>query len=145
MGIIAVARDGVIHELDRPYVHLKFRDMNTTQRNTVRRWIRTLRSGTYPQGMGRLKSNTGYCCLGVLCDTALPGTFTYEHGEWKYVVDGISSLVSFPAHRWTSVTGFPLEIHGILMWMNDDARLSFDEIADMLDILLVDPEMVKHV
>lgn len=31
-------------------------------------WIAALRSGKYKQAKGLLKSNTGFCCLGVACD-----------------------------------------------------------------------------
>jgi hypothetical protein len=45
------------------------------------KWIEALESGEYPQdpGGGRLKTDAGYCCLGVLCEldgetwTKLPG------------------------------------------------------------------------
>lgn len=33
-------------------------------------WLQALRSGEYEQEQGRLKSSTGFCCLGVLCDIA---------------------------------------------------------------------------
>jgi hypothetical protein len=32
------------------------------------KWITALESGEYKQGKDRLKSNKGFCCLGVLCD-----------------------------------------------------------------------------
>lgn len=32
------------------------------------RWVSALRSGRYEQAKYRLRSDTGYCCLGVLCD-----------------------------------------------------------------------------
>jgi uncharacterized protein YeaC (DUF1315 family) len=32
------------------------------------KWIDALRSGKYSQGSEKLRSEQGYCCLGVLCD-----------------------------------------------------------------------------
>lgn len=32
------------------------------------KWLAALRSGEYPQSVGALRSDAGYCCLGVLCD-----------------------------------------------------------------------------
>ena len=32
------------------------------------KWIDALRSGKYEQGSEKLRSQQGYCCLGVLCD-----------------------------------------------------------------------------
>ena len=34
------------------------------------KWIAALESGKYPQTMGVLKNDEGYCCLGVLCTVA---------------------------------------------------------------------------
>lgn len=38
-------------------------------------WIAALRSGKYKQAQGVLKSDTGFCCLGVACDLADPQTW----------------------------------------------------------------------
>jgi hypothetical protein len=43
-------------------------------------WVNALRSGKYEQGSERLRSVSGYCCLGVLCDI-----YAKEHNtEWKF-------------------------------------------------------------
>jgi hypothetical protein len=43
-------------------------------------WVNALRSGKYEQGSERLRSVSGYCCLGVLCDI-----YAQEHNtEWKF-------------------------------------------------------------
>lgn len=31
-------------------------------------WVNALRSGDYPQASGWLRTDEGYCCLGVLCE-----------------------------------------------------------------------------
>lgn len=33
-----------------------------------KKWLEALRSGKYKQDRGYLKTDEGYCCLGVLCD-----------------------------------------------------------------------------
>jgi hypothetical protein len=44
------------------------------------KWIDALLSGKYEQGSEKLRSVTGYCCLGVLCDL-----YSQEHNvEWKF-------------------------------------------------------------
>ena len=44
------------------------------------KWIDALRSGKYEQGSERLRSVSGYCCLGVLCDI-----YAKEHNtEWEF-------------------------------------------------------------
>lgn len=35
------------------------------------KWIAALESGDYPQTMGKLQDDIGFCCLGVLCDLAV--------------------------------------------------------------------------
>lgn len=34
-------------------------------------WVEALLSGDYDQGRGYLRSDKGFCCLGVLCDLAV--------------------------------------------------------------------------
>ena len=44
------------------------------------KWIDALRSDKYEQGSGKLRSVTGYCCLGVLCDL-----YSQEHNtQWEF-------------------------------------------------------------
>ena len=43
-------------------------------------WVDALRSGKYEQGSERLRSVSGFCCLGVLCDI-----YAKEHDvEWDF-------------------------------------------------------------
>jgi len=43
-------------------------------------WVNALRSGKYEQSSERLRSVSGYCCLGVLCDI-----YAQEHNtEWEF-------------------------------------------------------------
>lgn len=44
------------------------------------KWIDALRSGKYEQGSEKLRTVTGYCCLGVLCDL-----YAQEHDtQWEF-------------------------------------------------------------
>lgn len=44
------------------------------------KWIDALRSGKYEQGSEKLRTMTGYCCLGVLCNI-----YAQEHNtQWKF-------------------------------------------------------------
>lgn len=44
------------------------------------KWIDALRSGKYEQGSEKLRSVSGYCCLGVLCDL-----YSQEHDvKWEF-------------------------------------------------------------
>lgn len=56
-------------------------------------WIEALRSGKFKQAQGRLKTENGYCCLGVLCELhrrEVGGTEwkRYSSEEGKYIYDG---------------------------------------------------------
>ncbi len=39
--------------------------------SVIEKWIKALRSGDFQQCRGALKTNKGYCCLGVLCELYL--------------------------------------------------------------------------
>lgn len=43
-----------------------------------RNWVEALRSGKYTQSQGRLRTNEGFCCLGVLCDIVSPQLWTHN-------------------------------------------------------------------
>lgn len=44
------------------------------------KWIDALRSGKYEQGSEKLRTVSGYCCLGVLCDL-----YAQEHNtQWEF-------------------------------------------------------------
>lgn len=42
----------------------------TDKHELRKRWVEALRSGQYEQARGCLKSNDGYCCLGVAAEVA---------------------------------------------------------------------------
>ena len=65
--------------------------MNT---EVKQKWIDALRSGKYEQGSEKLRSVTGYCCLGVLCDL-----YSKEQGaEWEF--RGITETNLQPKDYW---------------------------------------------
>ena len=43
--------------------------------NLKQKWVRALRSGKYTQATGALRTDDGFCCLGVLCDV-------YDSDKW---------------------------------------------------------------
>lgn len=106
-----------------------------------RQWVDALRSGEYEQGArGTLKSESGYCCLGVLCDLAVksgeiddliwrkgnPGS---PDGLWAIEkINDSSTLVPIPAVvEWAGMDDEnPVVKFGT-------ARLSVAELNDGLD------------
>ena len=58
------------------------------------KWIDALRSGKYEQGSEKLRTVTGYCCLGVLCDL-----YSQEHNtQWEF--RGIEETNLQPMDYW---------------------------------------------
>ena len=103
------------------------------------KWIEALRSGKYKQGRDVLRSSDDrFCCLGVLCDISGQGQWEGESSEAGYYYyerngqpaefEGIN-LPSFVEH-FANIEG---EDQDVLTGMNDDDRLSFNEIADWIE------------
>lgn len=87
------------------------------------KWITALRSGNYKQGVGRLRGDDKFCCLGVLCDLVVPE-------DW----DGPEQLST-----WALPPSYVIEPCGLsdatcaeLACKNDDGE-SFEEIADYIE------------
>lgn len=89
-------------------------------------WTKALRSGKYKQAKRRLKTKSGYCCLGVLCDVS---AFKGWHGiillpeevqEWSGMMSSIGEYGEFKEAN--SLTD------------DNDEGKSFDEIADIIDL-----------
>lgn len=106
-------------------------------------WVQALRSGEYNQSFCSLNNGIGYCCLGVLCDLAVKDGV----GEWRsngnmafYYGTGIheSKLwLSGQVLEWAGIKEPDPNVHGekLSTW-NDKTRLSFAEIADLIEEFL---------
>jgi hypothetical protein len=99
-------------------------------------WIKALRSGEYAQTRNALKDDKGYCCLGVLCD--LTG------GEWTRVLRRATynneifdeALESVGLSGDADQEGINIIVNGknsCLVDLNDNAQLTFNKIADLLE------------
>lgn len=107
-----------------------------------------LRSGNYKQGRSRLEVVVGnksyFCCLGVICHTLIPETRNFEFTHPTAAYDGSTASLpellhsrlgtrvgfmefSMPAWRDQGRTTYDLAV------LNDDARLTLEQIADMLE------------
>lgn len=55
------------------------------------RWVKTLMSGKYSQDTSFLKTDDGYCCLGVLCELeGVEWSEETKRGERGYYIQGTS-------------------------------------------------------
>lgn len=116
-------------------------------------WVNALRSGKYEQGSEKLRSVSGYCCLGVLCDIYAKETNT----EWEFRGRGGTNLQ--PQDYWyfgdqseflpESVMDWAeLEINNPSLRFDDgaygidqvshlnDAGYTFSQIADLIQAQL---------
>ena len=106
------------------------------------KWIDALRSGDYEQGSEKLRSVTGYCCLGVLCDL-----YAREHDtQWEFrgydelsdetnphpmdywYFDEQSEFLPYSVMDWAG-----LKTHNPSMRVDSDDDFYTDEIANLND------------
>jgi hypothetical protein len=76
-------------------------------------WIKALRSNSYKQDIGQLRSVCGFCCLGVLCDVGGATAVDDECGSIISIVMGlvgvvISLMVSLMICRSICSVSFPI-------------------------------------
>lgn len=110
-------------------------DLPPEIRSDMKKWIEALESGQYKQTRGRLYTkDTGYCCLGVaLCvhgvdndildDVEVPGSLDPLYAKSNKFLKGLIVGKS----EW-----YKPFMENELTYMNDDMKLSFEEIAAIL-------------
>jgi hypothetical protein len=108
------------------------------------KWLEALRSGKYKQFRSKLKDGNKFCCLGVLCDI-----HSQETGKkWKTQKDGTAvyidsgNVLPVEVAEWAGVSSQNPSVK--FGWMsrslaelNDFTRLSFRDIADLIEKSLV--------
>jgi hypothetical protein len=108
-----------------------------------RRWAEALRSGEYEQGQRRLcVTNPGdgsksYCCLGVA--ELIFGDDEQHLSTSAFPSEGVQHLLGLSKENAPTAVMDPPETNYFpsnltpLSWLNDGHRLSFAEIADLID------------
>ena len=108
-------------------------------KENIRLWVEALRSGKYTQGRGRLKTDVGFCCLGVACD--ISGLSTWEQAEKNegkvYHYDHAVAILPLAVREWLGIDSLFVSIsNGGQYWdlaaMNDGGK-KFGEIADLIE------------
>ena len=118
------------------------------------KWLEALRSGFYDQDRGRLRTEAGFCCLGVLCDLYAEDhkdvhwtksaedpkdvhwTTSYVEGEYTFL--GSEGTLPQPVVYWAGLKSSSPSVSYEndtceLAELNDSLNLSFDEIADVIE------------
>lgn len=100
-------------------------------------WVEALRSGKYKQSKNRLKTDDGYCCLGVLCEISNLDTFIKPLECDYYVYFKNFTMPNLLVRQWAGLKEDsqyldkdPLEI---LAQLNDRDGYSFNQIADYIE------------
>lgn len=110
----------------------------------AQRWANALRSGEFKQGFGQLEikdCETGqsyFCCLGVGCKVFIPGEKQGLRSESKILYGSFPSFQE-ESPLWLKTINDDLEFKlgvsfGVL---NDGEKYSFDEIADIVELVYV--------
>lgn len=108
------------------------------QRNIKRaraRWVAALRSGKYKQGMGKLyiHAENSYCCLGVACKVARVPS--------DKILGGFLLSYFLPiSYR----LGLTVTQEKDLVDLNDRYKKSFEEIADYIEGMPIDPSFYEN-
>lgn len=118
-------------------------------------WLAALRSGTYSQTKGYLRTDEGYCCLGVACDVAGIPSERLSTAAWNFGRYGMDQVLPEEGEEWLGVNTanpqldipfdlieqgprFPDEDFvaggvGTTLAELNDGGLTFAQIADMID------------
>lgn len=105
------------------------------------KWLEALRSGKYKQTTGNLKDDVGYCCLGVLCDvyrnTKKAKGVRWENGYIRNKKGELGGgFLPFFVMKWAGLFSVDPHIRSRsrnLSSLNDQERLSFNEIASLIE------------
>jgi hypothetical protein len=88
--------------------------MDKAQKDHLRLGLADLRSGKYPQDKGYLRTDKGFCCLGVFCDrfhkeTGQGNWIRREDGKWFFAVGGYDESSALPSEvaRWYGLASNP--------------------------------------
>ena len=106
------------------------------------KWLEALRSGKYKQGKNLLKTEDGYCCLGVLCDLHRKSTKS-KRNKWQgsYYNCGNEYTTSFLprlVQKWAGIDTKEGEFElkngekEYLTTLNDQGK-SFKQIANYIE------------
>lgn len=124
--------------------------MNMDRKAAARVWIDALRSGEYQQCDSKLRTSTGFCCMGVACDlvdrtlwtktTFDDGGVTYEYRDGNHTV-GVFPPKDVSVHlfgeRWP-------ELRLYVAHLNDGQKKTFAQIADVLEATLINDQPWHH-
>jgi hypothetical protein len=119
------------------------------KKDIATKWVEALRSGKYKKTVGCLKKtenyeNGSFCALGVLCDiyqkendNPLPeARLNPKAKKTKVSINGEFDVLPKPVMDWAGIYQSDARIPSMqanIPELNDDQKLSFKEIADVIE------------
>ncbi len=104
------------------------------------KWIEALKSDKYEQCTSRLYDGVGFCCLGVLTDVYIKET---GNGCWTFdnvFCDGnpeedvcYDEYLPPEVVKWAGLKSDNPKVGNSLSYFNDESRLDFHQIADLIE------------
>jgi hypothetical protein len=101
----------------------------------AKKWIRALKSGKYRQTKDHLRTNYGFCCLGVACDLAVKAKVipAPEKEGGQYYYDNAGAVLPRPVQTWLGLrTNSGRFGQKSLMDLNDEGK-RFKTIARIIE------------
>lgn len=126
---------------DAPRILQAWLDDPTPMPAAVRQqWLQALRSGTYTQAYGALRTGEGHCCLGVLCDRLNTEGWSVKEvnkfgcpiDEYTYTTALGESACTLLPDAIRIMVGLPLHVEGVLASCNDQG-VPFHVLADLIE------------
>lgn len=117
-------------------------------REQAQPWLDALRSNKYPQAKLRLRTDRGFCCLGVACE--VENLVAHSHEDCDYFTYNNEYEFLPTDHPYCPVVGVRGTFHGFLLaaptgptyhslTQLNDAGYSFHVIADVIEEYFVEP------
>jgi hypothetical protein len=101
------------------------------------RWVEALRSGEYEQGIGLLRKENRFCCLGVLCDLLAVPYETDPGGECAYGAEGVAGVLPAEAVEAAGLASkdgqYPQGEETTNLTSANDGGMPFPDIADIIE------------
>jgi hypothetical protein len=111
--------------------------LDITREQFIAEWVAALRSGKYPQAQGSLRTDAGFCCLGVACDIASKhGGPDWEGGSHGDVFEYDNENGALPGWLGDWLLPSPeytVPIYTMLAFRNDEHGETFAELAGVIE------------
>lgn len=104
------------------------------KKSIAMKWVKALRSGEYKQGRFNLKTEKGYCCLGVLCEISKLSKFRKVRNDTKFSYFNVAGLLPSKVKNWAGMRSISGKGYKRLSLSRlNDAGTSFDKIANLIE------------